>query len=307
MLEEQFLTGNFWSEIFNNLYEWGVTNLPSIAIIIIVFLVALWLLAFFLGRLKKSLIQGAIAHDEGGDKEAEKRIRTLFGIIHAVGRVALWVVFIMILLGKFGINIAPILAGAGIIGLAVGFGAQELVRDIISGFFMILENQIRTGDIAILNGTGGAVEKIQLRTTTLRDFAGVVHVFQNGKISSLSNMTKEWSAAVLEIGVAYKEDIDQVIKIMEQVGEEMMKDDDFGPKFLEPIEVAGLDKFADSAIIIKARIKTKPVEQWAVGREYRKRLKKVFDAQNIEIPFPHRTIYWGEDINPLKLKNKENS
>jgi len=172
---------------------------------------------------------------------------------------------------------------------------------------MILENQIRTGDIAILNGTGGAVEKIQLRTTTLRDFAGVVHVFQNGKISSLSNMTKEWSAAVLEIGVAYKEDIDQVIKIMEQVGEEMMKDDDFGPKFLEPIEVAGLDKFDDSAVVIKARIKTKPVEQWAVGREYRKRLKKVFDAQNIEIPFPHRTIYWGEDINPLKLKNKENS
>jgi small conductance mechanosensitive channel len=207
----------------------------------------------------------------------------------------------MILLKKFGVDIGPILAGAGIIGLAVGFGAQELVRDFISGFFILLENQIRVGDVAIINGTGGLVEKIELRTTTLRDFSGTTHIFQNGKINTISNMTKEWSAVVFDIGVAYKEDTDQVTEIMKQVGNELANDPDFKDLIINPLEIFGVDKFADSAVIIKARLKTKPLQQWGVGREYRRRLKKAFDKNDIEIPFPHTTVYWGEKINPLKL------
>jgi small conductance mechanosensitive channel len=138
-------------------------------------------------------------------------VKTLVGILHGIGKVIIWTIVVMIMLPKFGVNIAPILTGAGIVGLAVGFGSQELVRDFISGFFMILENQIRTGDVAIINGTSGLVEKIELRTITLRDFSGVVHVFQNGKVNTLSNMTKEWSAIVFDVGVAYKEDPDRVM------------------------------------------------------------------------------------------------
>jgi small-conductance mechanosensitive channel len=200
------------------------------------------------------------------------------------------------------VNIAPILASAGILGLAVGFGAQELVRDFISGFFILLENQIRAGDIAIIDGTGGLVEKIELRTINLRDFSGTVHVFQNGKISNLANMTKEWSAMVFDIGVAYKENTQQVMDLMKQVGDEMQNNPEFKDDIIEPIEVFGLDQFGDSALIIKARIKTKPIQQWRIGRAYRKRLKEVFDKHNIEIPFPHTTVYWGEEISPLKLE-----
>jgi small conductance mechanosensitive channel len=207
----------------------------------------------------------------------------------------------MIFLKKINIDIAPILAGAGIIGLAVGFGAQELVRDFISGFFILLENQIRTGDVAIINGTGGLVEKIELRTITLRDLSGVVHIFQNGKINSVSNMTKDWSAMVFDIGVAYKEDLNKVMKLMKQVANGMMDDKDFKDNIIEPMEIFGLDSFGDSALVVKGRIKTKPIQQWTIGREYRKRLKEIFDEHNIEIPFPHQTIYWGEEIEPLKL------
>jgi small conductance mechanosensitive channel len=207
----------------------------------------------------------------------------------------------MIFLKKFNIDIAPILAGAGIIGLAVGFGAQELVRDFISGFFILLENQIRMGDVVTLNGTSGLVEDIQLRTVTLRDLSGTVHVFQNGKINTIANMTKGWSAMVFDIGVAYKENISLVMQVMKEVSEEMRTDEDFKLKILEPMEIFGLDNFGDSALIIKGRVKTRPGEQWTIGREYRKRLKEAFDKHHIEIPFPHQTIYWSDDSSPLKL------
>jgi small conductance mechanosensitive channel len=213
----------------------------------------------------------------------------------------------LLLLRKVGVDVAPLIAGLGIAGLAVGFGAQELVRDVISGFFILLENQIRNGDVAVVNGTGGLVESMNIRTITLRDLSGVVHVFQNGKINSLSNMTKGWSAMVFDVGVAYKEDTDQVAKIMREVGEELRADSAFADKIIEPMEILGVDAFADSAVVVKGRIKTKPIQQWAVGREYRARLKKAFDAQGIEIPFPHRTLYWGVASDPLEvlMKNRE--
>ena len=298
---KHFLSGIFWTELLNNIQNWIVTELPGLIIVTIILFVTFKIVNFSLRKLKKTLVNRATKDSEVDTIEATKRINTLTHIIHGLIRIILWSIFIMIILQKLGVNIAPILASAGIIGLAVGFGAQELVRDFISGFFIILENQIRTGDVAILNGTGGLVEKINLRTTTLRDFAGVIHVFQNGKINNISNMTKDWSAIVFDIGVAYKENPQMVMDLMKQTGLELQNDPEFKDKIIEPIEIFGLDQFADSAIVIKARIKTKPIQQWNVGREYRKRLKYAFDQHNIEIPFPHVTVYWGDKINPLKL------
>jgi len=206
-----------------------------------------------------------------------------------------------VILKEFGVEIGPIIASAGIVGLAVGFGAQNLVRDIISGFFIILENQIRVGDVAIVNGTGGLVEKINFRTTVLRDLGGVVHIFPNGTIDTLSNLTNEWSANVFEIGVAYRENTDRVIEIMQQVGQTMLDDEKFGRLMLEAPEIFGVDKFADSAVVIKGRIKTKPIRQWEVGREFLRRVKFAFDENNIEIPFPHRSLYFGENSKAFEF------
>ncbi|MBN1182017.1 MAG: mechanosensitive ion channel family protein [Bacteroidales bacterium] len=303
---DKYSNFEFWRNVLKTIVDWFASNFLSIVVLTIVFIVSLRLLRFVIKKLKKAAIRRAVKLKSVDDIEAEKRITTLLGIVKGIGKLVLWFVYIMILLKKFGINVAPILASAGILGLAVGFGAQELVRDFISGFFMILENQVRRGDVAIINGTGGLVESIELRTITLRDFSGVVHIFQNGKIDTLSNMTKEWSATVFDIGVAYKEDVDRVMDIMREVGKDMMEDKVFGEKILEPIEVVGVDQFADSAVVIKARMKTKPIEQWNVGREYRRRLKKIFDQEGIEIPFPHTTIYWGEEIKPLKI-DKDNA
>ncbi len=298
---EQVLTNSFWKSLLQNLQEWALTELPGLIVLIIIIFMAFRFLGFSLKRLKKTLVHRADKNSDVDTGEAKKRINTLVSIVHGTLKIVLWAIFFMIALKKFGVDIAPILASAGIIGLAVGFGAQELVRDFISGFFILLENQIRTGDVSIINGTGGLVEKIELRTITLRDFSGVVHVFQNGKINSLSNMTKEWSAMVFDIGVAYKEDVETVMAIMKEVGDGLQNDEEFKNNILEPIEIFGLDQFADSALVIKARLKTKPIQQWTIGREYRKRLKNAFDEKGIEIPFPHTTLYWGDKINPLKL------
>jgi small conductance mechanosensitive channel len=205
----------------------------------------------------------------------------------------------VIILGQVGLDVTPILAGAGILGLAVGFGAQNLVRDVISGFFLVLENHVRVGDVAVVNDTGGLVEAITYRVTVLRDLAGVVHVFPNGSITKLSNMTLRWSAYLMDIGVAYKEDTDRVVEVMKRVAEELRADPELGPRILGPLEVFGVDEFADSAVILKARLRTLPIEQWAVGREYRRRLKKAFDAEGIEIPFPHLSLYAGAQTRPF--------
>lgn len=306
---KELFQAEYWLAIFEKLQHWLVTVLPGLILLIILLFITLKVLRLFIKRLTRALIKRAHRNDAIDDAEAEKRIKTLMGILWGIGKIAIWSTAAFIILKEIGVDVKPILAGAGVLGLAVGFGAQELVRDFIAGFFMLLENQVRTGDVAIINGTGGLVEKIELRTITLRDFSGVVHIFQNGKINSLSNMTKEWSAMVFDIGVAYKEDPEQVIQIMTEVGASMQNDEEFGPKIIESIEVVGVDAFGDSAVVIRARFKTKPIEQWNVGREYRKRLKKAFDEKGIEIPYPHQTIYWGEKIGPLKINmesEKEN-
>lgn len=288
-MNKEILKGEYWEGMLNQTLNWMITKGPLILLTLILFAVSLILVGVILRRMEKIIARRASKSDK--DHESEKRAKTLLDIMRGALKVSIWVLFIIILLKEFGIDIAPLLAGAGILGLAVGFGAQEMVRDVISGFFMLLENQIRTGDVAVINGTGGVVEKIELRTVTLRDLQGVVHIFQNGKINTLSNMTKEWSAAVFDIGVSYSSDIPKVISVMEEVGNSMKSDPVFGQNILEPMEIFGLNAFMDSSLVIKARLKTRPGEQWSVMREYNKRLKKAFDEKGIEIPFPQRTIH----------------
>ncbi len=236
--------------------------------------------------------------------ETEKRVDTLGKVLRKIAFITVTAIASLMILDELGIDIKALLAGLGIVGLAVGFGAQSLVKDIISGLFLIFENHIRVGDVAILNGTGGLVEKVNLRTTVLRSADGVLHVFHNGSINSLSNMTHEYSFYVFDIGVAYKEDTDRVCKILEELGEEIMNDPEYKDHILEPINVLGVDQFSDSAVMIKARIKTLPIKQWMVGRELNRRIKKRFDQEGIEIPFPHRTLYFGEQQKPVVQNNQ---
>ncbi len=255
--------------------------------------IAMKVLQKSLHRLENRLIIKSVEEGEP-PSESQKRIETIVRLIKQGVFLALWLTIGLVILKEFGVEVAPILASAGVVGLAVGFGAQNLVRDVIAGFFVILENQIRVGDVAIINGTGGLVERINFRTTVLRDQAGVVHIFPNGSISTLSNLTSEWSAYVFDIGIAYAENTDHVIEIMQEVGSDMLQDSKFGKYMIEALEIFGVDKFDQSAVIIKGRIKTKPIRQWDVGREFLRRIKYAFDKNNIEIPFPHRSVYFGE-------------
>ncbi len=301
---ENWLESGFWEKVFQDFVAWAIATLPAVVLILVLLYVLLKTVNVMLSKLKP-IMSERMGKDTGMDSaEIEKGLDTLYGIVSSAIKILIWTVGIMLVLKKLGIDIGPIIAGAGVVGLAVGFGAQELVKDFIAGFFMLLENQIRSGDVAIINGTGGLVEFVGLRTVVLRDLSGVVHVFQNGKINSLSNMTKEWSAMVFDIGVAYKEDTDRVVDVMVEVAEGMREDESYKDNILEPMEIFGVDKFDDSAVIVKARLKTKPIQQWSIGREYRRRLKKAFDEKGIEIPFPHRTVYWGAEIDALRIQNQ---
>ena len=236
--------------------------------------------------------------------EAEKRAKTLGKIIHSAGLVLVSGIAIMMTLSEFGINIAPIITGAGIAGLAVGFGAQNLVRDVISGFFLIFEDQIRVGDSVKINGTGGTVEAIRLRTTVLRDLEGVVHIFPNGEIKQVANMTKEFSYYVIDVGVAYKENVDEVMEALAQTGQELARDPELSSLILAPLEILGVDDFADSQVKIKIRIKTVPQKQWTVGRELRRRIKNTFDSRGIEIPFPHVSVYFRRNRQAFQTRHE---
>ncbi len=276
------------------------TGLQILIVLVFAFAV-MTLLQRILQHLERHLIRRS---EEEGEppSESQKRIETLVHLIKRAVLLILWLTVGLMILKEVGVEIGPIIASAGVAGVAVGFGAQNLIRDIISGFFIILENQIRVGDVAVINGTGGLVEKINFRTTILRDVSGTVHVFPNGTITTLSNMTKEWSCYVFDIGIAYKENTDHVIGIMKDVGKTLRGDAKFGRLILEDPEIFGVDKFGDSAVVIKGRIKTKPIRQWEVGREFLRRIKLAFDENGIEIPFPHHSVYFGEKSKAFDMR-----
>lgn len=296
---KSFFNDYDFTQLLDQILAWIINILPGILLIILLGFISLRLWKLFIRKTSTLLSERAAKLTDEDAEESGKRINTLMGIIKVAGRLAIWGITIMLLLQKLNISIGPLLAGLGIFGLAVGFGAQELVRDVVSGFFILLENHIRKGDVAVINGTGGVVENISIRTTTLRDVSGVVHIFQNGKINSLSNMTMEWSAKVFDVGIAYKENTDIVVEIMKRIGTELQEDPGYEDLIINPLEIFGVDSFGDNAVVIKARMKTKPMQQWFVGREFNRRLKMAFDKEGIEIPFPQRTITLGKGVGEM--------
>ncbi len=296
------------------LAEFGVLELPPWA----KFLVSIWrvflvlLIAWIVLRVIKRIIRlfrtRLLARSDNA--EEIKRVETLTRVFKYIASVLISVITLMLVLAELGVSIAPILATAGVAGIAVGFGAQTLVKDYFTGFVMLIENQVRQGDVVEIAGRGGLVEEVTLRYIRLRDYEGSVHFVPNGAIDTVTNRSREFAFAVVDVGVAYKENVDNVIQVMKDVAQEMRGDEAFSSRILEDLEIAGVNEWADSAVVVRCRFKVRALEQWSVRREYLRRLKAAFDSRGIEIPFPHLTLYAGQDKNasplPLKLIGGEN-
>jgi small conductance mechanosensitive channel len=277
-----------FSDIFQNLINWFLTH--GIKIILII------LAAVIINRIShkviEKIVRKAIVADHFLSPEAEKkREDTLIRVFSATVKVLIWILATLMVVSELGVNIGPLLAAAGIAGLAFGFGGQYLIRDIISGLFIILENQYRVGDVVCFDGTCGLVEHIDLRKTVLRDLDGIVHHIPNGEIKKASNLSKDFSRVNLNVGVAYNSDLEKVIEVVNRVGKELAEDPQWKEFIIKPPQFLRVDDFADSAIIIKILGETKPLKQWDVSGELRKRLKIAFDKENIEIPFPQVSIW----------------
>ena len=269
------------------LAEFGMVSV-RIAVIVVVAWTLKRLLHKAVGGIRHQLTKGI------DDAENVKRAETLSRVMRYLISVVISVVMVMLVLSEVGISLAPILGAAGVVGLAVGFGAQSLVRDYFGGFFLLLENQIRQGDVVTIAGQTGSVEEVTLRYVKLRDYAGVVYFIPNSQITTVTNMSRDFGNAVLDIGVAYREDVDEVMDLMRQVAAELRQDPEFAPRILADLEVAGVNELGNSAVMLRARLRCKAQEQFGVRRELLRRMKKALDAANIEIPFPHMTIYAGE-------------
>ena len=267
----------------------------KIAIVIVIAMVAYRIITILIRRLLQREIE---EEDPLVRRLREQRAQTLASLLGNVALVAIFIVVTLTILDILLDNIAPILASFGILGLAFSFGAQSLVKDVISGTFMLMEGQFGIGDVVRVSDVSGAVEKITLRTTVLRDVEGVVHIIPNGEITRVSNLTKSWSRAVLNIGVAYREDVDRVIDVLVDLVREFHADPEWGALLLEEPQVPGVESLGDSAVVIRVSAKTLPLKQWDVARELRRRIKKRFDHEGIEIPFPHTTMYWGDGQMP---------
>lgn len=229
-----------------------------------------------------------------GDPEQIKRLDTLGRVLRYVLAVAISVVAGMLVLAELGVTIAPLLASAGVLGIAVGFGAQSLIKDYFNGLFLLLEDQIHQGDVVEIAGKGGLVEEITLRYVRLRDYEGSVHFIPSGEVNTVTNRSRGFAYAVIDAGVSYREDVEEVFSVMREVAADMRKDEVLAPLILDDIEIAGVDAWADSAVIVRCRFRVQPLQQWTVKRAFLQRLKKGFDQRGIEIPFPHLTVFRGD-------------
>jgi small conductance mechanosensitive channel len=266
-----------------------VASAIKITFTLLLALVAVRLTERVSARIDRAISEGG----ELGPTEGEKRRRAVSNVVrYSINTLIVAVALIMILY-ELGLNIGPMLASAGIAGIVVGLGAQNIVQDFLAGIFVLVENQYGPGDWVSIGGVSGTVEKVTLRMTQLRDVNGSVHVVPNGKIDVVTNKTKEWSRALLDVGVAYKEDVDRVIAVLKEVGAELQADPEWSRALLEPMEVLGVQNLGESSVDVRIYFKTLPDRQWKVGRELRRRIKNRFDADGIEIPFPHRTVYVG--------------
>jgi moderate conductance mechanosensitive channel len=260
--------------------------------------------AFFARRLMMLFIERLIrrsmrSHRFKSEREEKLRADTLVEIMGAATGVGVWIVAAMLFLSEVGVQIAPLLAGAGVIGVALGFGAQSMVKDFLAGIFILSENQYRVGDVVQINGTtSGVVERFTLRQTVLRDLDGMVHHYPNGNIEFATNMTMEFANVNLDIGINYDTDLDHVEKVINQVGQKLAEDETWKEKIIVAPAFLRVNDFDESAIIIKITGKTVPMEQWAITGELRRRLKKAFDKESIEIPYKQVVIHKSASVKP---------
>jgi len=286
--------------IFTPLINWMLG--PGLRFIVIILVAGL--LLRLIDILPDSLMR-AFLRQKVTTIEEEKRFITLKNIIENILRVLIVLVATIMALKELGFDVTALLTAAGIGGLALSLGAQDLIRDYISGFFLLVEDQVRVGDVAVINGFSGTVEEMSLRTLTLRALDGTATIIPNRQITAVSNMTKSFSRYVIDIEVAYKENVDEVMAVLKEIGEGLAADPLFKDDILEPLEILGVDDFGASGVNIKIMITTKPLQQWVVGRELRRRIKNTFDEKGIEIPFPHLSLYWGSASQPLEVELKE--
>ena len=278
----------FLQNFINNLTPWFFAH----GIRIIVILIGAYIVRYFAGAMIDKIIRKAIISKGSlSPAEEKKRENTLIGVFEGTVKVIIWAAAILMIVSELGVNIGPLLAGAGVFGLAIGFGAQYIIRDFFTGLFIILENQYRIGDVVKIGDISGTVENINLRMTVLRDVDGTVHHIPNGEIKIASNLSKEFARVNMKIGIAYDTDIEKAIKVVNQVGKEMSKDSEWKDKIIKAPKFLRIDDFADSSVIIKISGEVKPLEQWVVLGELRKQLKIAFDREGIEIPFPQRVIH----------------
>ncbi len=289
------------SLILKDLGEWRefVHVLMRIGVILVIAWILLTLSRKIIPMLRKQLQK----HTD--DPEQQKRLETLGRVLRYTAAVVITLITGMLVLSELGISIAPILASAGVVGLAIGFGAQSLVKDYFTGLFLLLENQVHQGDVVEVAGLGGLVEEITLRYIRLRDYEGTVHFVPNSAVTTVSNRSRGFAFAVVDVGVAYREDVGEVFQAIREVAAAMRADATIGPLILEDLDLAGVDAWADSAVMIRFRVKVLPLQQWTVKREFLLRLKLEFDRRGIEIPFPHLTLYPGQAKDggapPLRL------
>ncbi|WP_409765711.1 mechanosensitive ion channel family protein [Ferrovibrio sp.] len=285
------------------LQAWGIDSLAWIAsetgrgvvarviTILLVVLVTIALWEAVAAGIEYYLTGGAA----GQPTARSARARTLLPLLRRTVSIVLGLIAALIVLSELGINIAPLLAGAGVVGLAIGFGAQTLVKDVITGIFILTEDTVAVGDIVDLGGNGGVVEDISIRTIRLRDTEGIVHVIPFSEVTKIKNMTRGYAQALFDLGISYRENVDEVIEVIKALATEFRAEPEWNARILDDLEMWGVDQLADSAVVLRFRIKTLPAQQWSVRREFTKRIKHRFDELGIEIPFPHQTIYFGAD------------
>ena len=290
----------FTPELLQKGLTWLLTTGLKILLIVIVVMVLTRISRGLARRLEKIFLKGR------EDEESLKRARTLSGMIKQFLNSLIVIIAVMTVLAALDIQIGPLLATAGVAGLAISFAAQSLIKDVINGFFIILWDQIRVGDVIEVAGHSGVVESLNLKMTVLRSLDGNVHYVPNHLIDAVTNMTKEYSQFVFDVGVSYFEDVDEVIRTLKEVDDGLRIDPVFSGHIIAPLEILGLDRFEDSAVIVRARTTTKPSKQWEISREFNRRLKKAFDRKGISIPFPHLTLFPGQNKEgqaaPLRVK-----
>lgn len=291
-MDIDFHTYGWWSLI----QEWALVHVPQLLIIIVIAFVA----QRFAGRFIDKTVRRVVKQGAHSKEAEEKREGTLIQIINGLTLIFIWVTASLMILAEIGIAVGPILAAAGIAGIAIGFGGQYLIRDLISGAFIIIENQFRTGDVVCFDTTCGLVENMSIRMTTLRDLDGTVHHVPHGEVKKVSNLSKFYSRVNLDVGIAYDTDLEQAIAVVNRVGQELAEDKEWKNAIISPPQFLRVDAFGDSAVIIKILGDTKPIKQWDVTGELRKRLKIAFDKEGIVIPFPQRTLHMAGSEAPLR-------